>query len=143
MPIKVVTKWVEGMTFDTEVNGHHFFMDADPEWGGLNKGPRPKPLLLSALSGCSGMDVVSILDKMKINGYQFRMEVEADSTDEHPVIYKDIKLKFFFEGENLPQDKVMKAVRLSTEQYCGVNAMLKKSSDVTAIVYINGEEVKQ
>lgn len=143
MPSKVVTNWVDGLTFDTEVNGHHFYMDADSQWGGRDKGPRPKPLLLSALSGCSGMDIVSILNKMKVEGYRFRMEADADSNEEHPVVYTTIRLNFFFDGDDLPADKILKAVRLSTEQYCGVNAMLKKSATVDVKVYINDQEVSQ
>lgn len=138
---KVITHWVDGMTFDAEVTGHHLLMDADTEWGGRDQGPRPKALLLAALSGCSGMDVVSILNKMKVPDYKFRMEAEADLTEEHPVVYKTIRFFFYFEGENLPQDKIKKAVHLSTEQYCGVNAMLKKAADVIVKIFINNEEV--
>ncbi len=141
MTIKTSTKWIGDMAFDADVFGHHVIMDADPQWGGKNKGPFPKPLLLAALSGCSGMDIVSILDKMKIKDYQLKIDVEADRTEEHPVVYKDIVISFFFTGENLPPEKVVKAVKLSTEQYCGVNAMLKKASEVTAKVYINDTEV--
>lgn len=139
---KVITHWRDGMTFDATVNGHHLLMDADNEWGGQDKGPRPKPLLLAALSGCSGMDVVSILAKMKIPPYTFRMEADADSTEEHPVVYKAIRFSFYFDGEALPEDKIKKAVKLSTEQYCGVNAMLKKTAEVIVKIYINNEEVQ-
>lgn len=138
---KVITHWREGMTFDAIVTGHHLLMDADTEWGGQDKGPRPKALLLAALCGCSGMDVVSILAKMKLPDYKFRMEADADSTEEHPIVYKAIRFYFFFEGENLPPDKIIKAVKLSTEQYCGVNAMLKKAAEVIVKIYINNEEV--
>ncbi len=87
------------------------------------------------------MDVVSILDKMKVPEYKFDVDMEADSTTEHPVTYHTIRMKFLFEGENLPKDKFVKAVKLSTERYCGVMAMLKKAANIIVNVYINGEEV--
>lgn len=141
MSSKVTTTWIDNMTFDAEVSGHHILMDADPEWGGEDRGPRPKPLLLAALSGCSGLDVVSILNKMQIKDYRFHMDLEADSTSEHPIVYHTIRFNFFFEGENLPADKIVKAVSLSTERYCGVNAMLQKSANVLVKTFINSKEV--
>jgi len=138
---KVVTKWTGGMVFDANVNGHHILMDADPQWGGKDTGPRPKPLLLAALAGCSGLDIVAVLNKMKVENYRFEIETDAESTTEHPIIYHTITAKFKFEGDNLPQDKIVKAVTLSTERYCGVNAMLKKAANVIVKIYINEVEV--
>jgi len=137
----VVTKWVGNMVFDAEVSGHHILMDADPEWGGEDKGSRPKPLLMAALAGCSGLDVVSILKKMQVENYQFEIETNAESTSEHPIVYHTITAKFKFVGENLPEDKIIKAVTLSTERYCGVNAMLKKAANVIVKITINDVEV--
>ncbi len=126
MPSTISTRWTGGMAFDALVSGHHVLMDADPEWGGEDGGARPKALLLAAISGCSGMDVVSILNKMKLPEYQFQMDLEADSTSEHPVVYHTIRVWYRFQGESLPQEKIVKAVKLSTEKYCGVIAMLRK-----------------
>lgn len=141
MATTVVTKWVGNMVFDAEVSGHHILMDADPEWGGEDKGSRPKPLLMAALAGCSGLDVVSILKKMQVENYQFEIETNAESTSEHPIVYHTITAKFKFAGENLPEDKIIKAVTLSTERYCGVNAMLKKAANVIVKISINDAEV--
>jgi putative redox protein len=69
------------------------------------------------------------------------MDLEADSTSEHPIVYHTIRFNFFFEGENLPADKIVKAVSLSTERYCGVNAMLQKSANVLVKTFINSKEV--
>ncbi|MBW6513642.1 MAG: OsmC family protein [Candidatus Syntrophosphaera sp.] len=143
MSAKTTMKWTGGLAFDTEVNGHHLIMDVDPQSGGKDLGPRPKPLLLAALSGCSGMDVVSILEKMRIQNYQFQVDVEADSTTDHPIHYHTIRVFFRFTGDNLPPDKVVKAVELSLERYCGVHAMLKKAANITHKVFINEEEVQQ
>ncbi len=141
MKSKVTMTWQENMVFDAEVNGHHVIMDADEQWGGQDKGPRPKPLLLAALSGCSGMDVVSILKKMQVEDYRFVVDVEADVSDGQPAIYDRITMLFRFTGDNLPHEKVKKAVLLSTERYCAVHAMLSKAAEITAKIYINEEEV--
>lgn len=141
MATTVKTTWSGGMAFDAEIGGHHLIMDADKQWGGQDLGPRPKPLLLAALAGCSGMDIVSILTKMKVPDYKFQIETAAESTSEDPVIYHTITVRFLFWGDNLPPEKLMKAVTLSTERYCGVNAMLKKSANVIVKVLLNDEEV--
>lgn len=143
MSSKTSMKWIGDMAFDVDVNGHHLIMDADSQWGGKDAGPRPKPLLLAALSGCSGMDVVSILEKMKVEKYEFRVDVEADSTSDHPITYHTIRVDFHFNGEDLPSDKLLKAVTLSTERYCGVIAMLQKAANIIVKVYNNDEEISQ
>lgn len=143
MATRTSTEWIGGMAFDTAVNGHHVIMDVGPEQGGADKGPKPKPLVLAALSGCSAMDIVSLLEKMRVEGYKFRIDAEADSTTDHPVIYHTIRLDFRFWGENLPPDKILKAVGLSTQRYCGVHEMLRRSSNIIVRTYINDEEVNQ
>ncbi len=143
MSSRTTTEWIGGLAFDSVVNGHHLVMDVDAEAGGKDAGPRPKPLLLAALSGCSGMDVVSILDKMKVGPYQLRIDAEADSTSEHPIVYHTIRLSYHFQGENLPADKIVKAVTLSTEKYCGVNAMLQRTARVIVGIHINDKEITQ
>ena len=143
MSSKTTLTWTGGMAFDAEANGHHLTLDADAEWGGKDLGPRPKPLLLIALSGCSGMDVVSLLQKMRVENYKFRVDVEADSTTEQPITYHTIRAGFHFWGDNLPPEKILKAVKLSMERYCGVHAMLAKAANIMVKTYINDEEVKE
>ncbi len=137
----VKTTWKNKMMFDSELDGHHVILDATDKVGGEDQGPRPKALLLTALSGCTGMDVVSILKKMKVENYKFWIEMDADMTEEHPKYYKKIYMNYVFEGSNLPVDKIKKAVNLSEERYCGVSAMLKKASEIETKILINGEEV--
>ena len=141
MVTTVSTNWVKDMLFDAELSGHHLLMDLDTQVGGEDKGPRPKPLILAALSGCSGMDVVSILEKMRVKDYQFKIDVAAESTTEHPITYHTINVDFHFEGSDLPNDKVYRAVELSTTKYCGVMAMLRKAAQINVKVYVNGLEV--
>jgi putative redox protein len=123
--------WQTGMAFSVELDGHSFIVDAKPEVGGGNLGPRPKGLLLSALGGCTGMDVVSVLGKMRVALDGFRVEVEAPLTEDHPRVYSSIHIRYIFQGKDLPMDKLERAVQLSQEKYCGVSAMLAKSAPVT------------
>jgi putative redox protein len=133
--------WRENMSFNVELNGHNFIIDATDKVGGKDQGPRPKGLLLSALGGCTGMDVVSILKKMKVDNYKLEIIVDANETTEHPKYYDKITIDYVFEGENLPIAKIKKAVNLSETRYCGVSEMLRKSSKIENIIHVNGEVV--
>lgn len=121
----------EDMHFQAEVDGHIVNLDADEQFGGKDKGPKPKPLLLVALGGCTAMDVVSILNKMKVKYKNFKVSVSGELKEEHPKSYKTIKITYKIEGENIPYSKIKKAVDLSLDQYCGVNALLKQVCDVS------------
>jgi putative redox protein len=127
MDHQIECTWMDNMAFDVDLDGHHITLDASPDLGGENRGPRPKPLLLASLAGCTGIDVVSILNKMKVDLEGFRMTVSASQTEDHPKIYDKIKISYFFKGKQLPMNKLEKAVKLSEEKYCGVSAMLKKA----------------
>lgn len=125
---KVDTIHQSGMQFISKVNDHEIVID-DNEG---DTGPRPKALLLSSLAGCTGMDIVSILEKMHVEFSEFSMDVEADLTEEHPKVYSEIRLTYKIKVAVDDQEKVQKAVKLSEEKYCGVSAMLKM---VCPIVY--------
>ncbi len=141
MKQKSIVTFLDKMAFDVELNGHHFTIDAGAKVGGEDRGPSPKGLMLSALGGCTGMDVVSILRKMKVTGYQLNIDVSGELTDEHPKIYHTITIEFKFAGNDLPESKIKKAVELSETQYCGVSEMLRKASKMKIIIYVNGEEI--
>jgi putative redox protein len=129
---KVNTSWVEGLLFDSLINNeHHVILDAKPESGGSNKGPNPKPLLLTSLAGCTGMDVVALLNKMRVNFSDFTIDVSAELGDEHPKMYQKIHLIYNIRMDEADHDKMQKAVDLSQDKYCGVSAMLKKVCPVT------------
>lgn len=127
----IQAKLKDNMAFEMKLDGHNFITDASKEIGGSDLGPRPKQLLLAGLIGCTGMDVMSILKKMKVEIKDLDIKVESDNTTEHPKVYENIHLIYFFKGDNLPEDKIKKAVELSQERYCGVSAMLKKATNVT------------
>ena len=134
--VSVTTSWLQEMAFETEVNGHKIILDADPSSGGSNRGPRPKPMMLSALAGCTGMDVVSILKKMRVELEAFNVIVEADVTEEHPKHFTRMHVIYEFKGQDLPMDKLQKAVDLSQERYCGVSAVYKKAMQVTSEIRV-------
>lgn len=119
--------WAGEMAFDSEVDGHRLRMDAGPESGGNGQGPRPKPLLLAAAAGCTGMDVASLLKKMRIQVAGFEMEVEGDLAEEHPKTYEAIRLVYRFHGKDLDKARIGKAVELSQTHYCGVSALFRKA----------------
>ena len=128
---KVNVSWSGEMAFEAEVNDFKIKLDADEKVGGKNTGPRPKALSLVSLGGCTGMDVVSILAKMRIVPDTFDVEVTGELTEEHPKYYDKIHLVYSFKGKDLPYSKLEKAINLSQERYCGVNAMLSKAAEVT------------
>jgi len=132
-----VVTWTDEMAFDVELEGHHFMIDADEEFGGKNRGPSPKALLLSSLAGCTGMDVVSLLGKMKMPFDKFALEVEGEVAEKHPKSYTDIVIRYIFQGKELDRDKIEKSVKLSLDKYCGVHTMLTKSSNVRHEIVLN------
>lgn len=115
------------MKFDTEVNGHHFMMDSSLTNDGEDTGPRPKPLMLAALAGCTGMDVVSLLKKMRQDIEFFNVKVEGDTDDQHPNPFVKMHIIYEFRGKDLDIEKIEKAISLSMERYCGVSAVYRKA----------------
>ncbi len=137
---KANVRWVNGMQFESETgSGHKVLMDARKEVGGEDQGPRPMELLLAALGGCTGMDVVSILRKMRVEVDSYDMEIEGDNASEHPKYFTDIRITYRFSGSDIGEDKVIKAINLSREKYCSVSYMLKQAAKITYFYDINGE----
>lgn len=128
---KITTSWLGNMQFDAVLGGHHLVMDAMPENGGNDAGPRPKELMIASLAGCTGMDVVSILNKMKIFPEKFDIEIEAELTEEHPKHYIRIHLIYLFKGKGMDEEKIKKAVLLSQDKYCGVSAVYRKTMHIS------------
>jgi len=124
------------MAFVAAQDGHTIRLDASPEHGGLDSGPRPKGLVLTGLAGCTGMDVVSLLTKMRVSFTRFSVEVSADLTAEHPKVFSRIHIRYIRQGPNIARDKVEKAVNLSQDKYCGVASMLRKVCPITHEIVI-------
>jgi len=128
----VTTTWLGEMKFEsTNPSGHNLFIDAGEENGGKSEGYRPKALMLSALAGCSGLDVASLIKKMKLDVDTFKIDTEADLTEEHPKYYNKVAMHFHFYGNDLNEKKLQKAVDLSIEKYCGVMEMFRQFAELT------------
>ena len=133
----VTTVWKENMVFESDnPSGETLFMDA-PDEGIENKGLRPKALMLSSLAGCSGLDVVSLLKKMRAEVNDFKMVVHGELTEEHPRYYHKVVVEYHYYGSDLQEDKINKAVKLSVDQYCGVMEMFRQFAKVTTEVYLH------
>jgi putative redox protein len=137
MKQEINLSWKKGMAFETELYGHKLTVDADKSNGGSDLGPRPKALMLVALAGCTGMDIVSILEKMRVELADLNVKVEGDMTEEHPKHFTSLHIVYEFWGKNLPMEKLEKAVSLSDERYCGVSATLKKGIPVTHSIVVH------
>lgn len=133
----VETKWNGKMNFTSFVDDFDIQIDADESVGGENKGPRPKKLMLTALAGCTGMDVISILNKMKIAPDDFRINIKGKVNEEHPKKYNEITIIYQFKGNNLDKNKLNKAINLSFEKYCGVIAVYKEAMNIKTKLEIN------
>lgn len=139
MEVKYKTDWKGDMAFEMDVAGHIVRMDAGEASGGKDSGVRPKPLLLAGMTGCTGMDVVSMLKKMKEPVEHFSMDVKAEMSEEHPMTYTKIHLVYLFTGKDLKLSNIEKAVKLSREKYCGAIALMEKATELSYDIKINGE----
>lgn len=135
MDMKTVLTWHENMYMTAATDTASVSLDASVEHGGQGKGQSPKELVLSGLAGCTAMDVIAILKKMRALPSSFRVEVEADQTTEHPKVFSRIHLKYIASGTD--REKLEKAVNLSQNQYCGVSAMLAKTAEITHEIIID------
>ncbi|MFV0565302.1 MAG: OsmC family protein [Flavobacteriaceae bacterium] len=134
----ITTTWLGNMKFEsTNPSGHNLFIDAGEENGGKGEGYRPKALMLSALAGCSGLDVASLIKKMKLEVDTFKIEIDANLTDENPKYYDKVAMNFHFFGGNLDEKKLQKAVNLSIEKYCGVMEMFRQFAKVEVNTFFN------
>ena len=131
MKDKVTLSHRSGMAFEAEVNGHKMTIDSAREFGGNNEGPRPKSLMLVALAGCTGMDVASILKKMRIEFTDLSIKVEGNITEEHPKHFDHMHIVYTVKGDNIPREKVESAIIMSQDKYCGVSFTYKQAMNIT------------
>ncbi len=135
---KITTVYKNGMQFETDSpTGYKTFMDTSPENGGANEGMGPKALMLSSLSGCSGLDIVFVLNKMRVPVPEFKMEVRGELTEEHPRYYHKVWLDYHFYGKDLDQAKIKKAVELSETTYCGVMEMFRRFAQLEIRIFFH------
>ena len=138
----VTTTWKENMEFESDnPSGLNLTMDAGEESGGEGKGYRPKALMLASLAGCSGLDVVSLLKKMQAEVADFKIDVTAELTDEHPKFYNKVKVDYHFSDKELQPKKIQKAVNLSVTKYCGVMEMFRQFAEVEIEIHLHKIEL--
>ena len=134
----VTTEWKGNMVFESDnPSNQKLAIDSAEEFGGTNSGLRPKALMLSALAGCSGLDVVSLLKKMKVSVDDFKIVTTGELTDEHPKYYHTVKVDYHFYGKDLNEKKINKAVNLSIERYCGVYEMFKHFAKMNTEIHLH------
>jgi len=137
MTNKVITKWSKGMKFQTiGPNGSSLTLGSSSE-GDNQKVASPKALMLSSLAVCSGLDVVSILEKMKVELNDFTIKTIGRLTQEHPKYYNKVSIEYHFYGEQLDKEKIKKAVNLSITKYCGVMEMFRSFAEITTEIHYN------
>jgi len=133
--------WRSEMSFEGQLDGFTLTIDAAAEHGGRNRGPRPKGLLLLSLAGCTGMDVVAILSKMRVSIDGFEVVARGELASEHPKKFTEIVTSYHFWGEDLPEKKLRRAVQLSEESYCGVRATLAPAVSFRTELFVNDERL--
>lgn len=139
--MEVKVKHLRGMHFQGEGTTKVIInMDTSVTAGGSGKGAGPMEMVLMAVGGCSGMDVVSILAKMQVKFNRFQIQVQGERAAEHPRVFTDIELVYQFWGNSLPQDKLKRAIELSIGKYCSVANMLDKVANLTYRLELNPED---
>lgn len=131
MQTSSTTRWIKHMAFTSQVGTHEVVTDAPVNAGGGDSGASPKNLMMVALAGCSGVDVVEILRKMRVKFDGLLITVEAELTEEVPSLYSSMHVIYAFTGRGLDRQKLVRAVELSQEKYCGVAMMYRKIMDLT------------
>jgi putative redox protein len=130
--IKAKAKWIEGLQFAaTPPSNHAILLDGSQKGGGLDSAVHPGELILLGLAGCTGMDVISLLQKMRVEVSGFEVQVEAEPAKEHPKWWEKIHLTYVVEGKDVPEDKLKKAINLSQDKYCSVSATLRNKVEIT------------
>ncbi len=135
---EIETQWMGKMQFNAAVNGHTIIMDGPEKVGGEDNGPIPKPFVLVALSGCTGMDIVSLLRNANQTVDDFSMKVRGELSKKVPIEYLAMHISYYFKGTETARQAAVDAVHASQETYCGVSHMLKKALPVTWEIHYNG-----
>ncbi len=138
---EIETQWMGKMQFNALVNGHTIIMDAPERVGGEDQGSIPKPFILTALSGCTGMDIVALLRKENKEIKDLDIKVKGELSKRAPIEYVSMHVSYNFIGDESNETAALNAVTDSQEKYCGVSHMLKKALPITWDVKYNGKEI--
>ena len=130
--MNISVKWIDGMLMvGKSDSGHAIVMDGPPAIGGENLGVRPMEMLLLGMTGCTVIDVISTLKKMREDVVDCQTQVSADRSEEYPKVFTNIHVHFVFKGNQLNPSKVDKAIKLSAEKYCSASIMIGKTAIIT------------
>ncbi|MFT3701236.1 MAG: OsmC family protein [Agriterribacter sp.] len=141
MKHEIETQWMGKMQFNALVNGHTIIMDAPERVGGEDNGPIPKPFVLTALSGCTGMDVIALLRKQGKELKELNLKVSGEISKQQPIEYVSANIIYEITGDPQDEQAAKEAVLYSQEKICGVSHMLKKIMPVTWQITYNGKEI--
>ncbi len=141
MKHEIESQWMGKMQFNALVNGHTIIMDAPERVGGEDQGPIPKPFVLTALSGCTGMDVIALLRKQGKQLTDLNLKVSGEISKQQPIEYVAAHIIYEMKGSAEDEQAALDAVMLSQEKICGVSSMLKKIIPVTWEVVYNEKEI--
>ena len=136
MTHSVSTVFNDKMAFTANIRGHEVLMDTTADDGGEDSGPSPKRLMLASLGGCTGMDIVPMLNKMKVPFSDFSITVDADVREEYPKIYNRVKITYKIKMAVADKPKLEKAIALSQEKYCSVSAMFRSFAKLETEIVI-------
>jgi putative redox protein len=135
--------WKTNFEFVTSIRSHQFPQDATTVSGGTDHGPTPKELVLAAICGCTGMDVVGLMKKTKTQLQSFRVTADAELTKQHPKVFTSVVLKFEATGEPQQLEPYVDAIRRSQTLYCGVSAMIAQVCPIVYTVWFNGSQISE
>ncbi|MBS1782595.1 MAG: OsmC family protein [Bacteroidetes bacterium] len=141
MKHEIDAQWMGKMQFNALVNGHTIIMDAPERVGGEDNGPIPKPFVLTALSGCTGMDVIALLRKQGKELQELNLKVSGEISKQQPIEYVAAHLIYEMKGSEEDKQAAYDAVMTSQEKICGVSSMLKKIMPVTWQIIYNDVEI--
>ena len=130
--MEIEVKKVEGLKLiGKNDSGHEIVIDTGKEYGGHDSGPKPMELLLLSLGSCTLMDVISLIDKMRVDYDDITVKVSGERRNEHPKTFKNIEIKYIVYGKDPDESKIKKAIALSIEKYCSVHSMLEKTASIS------------
>jgi len=126
-------RWVDGLVFETQTeSGHRGYLDSFPKEGETSKGPTPMELILVAVAGCTGMDIVDILRKKRLEVKGLEVKVTGTRAETYPMVYTELDVVYVVRGKGIPASAVEQAIKLSEEKYCSVGIMIGKAAKINS-----------
>ncbi|MEW5717314.1 MAG: OsmC family protein [Chloroflexota bacterium] len=133
-------RWVDGKAFETQTgSGHRGWIDSFPKEGETSKGPTPTELVLVAVAGCTGIDIVDILQKKRLDVTGLEVRVNGTQAETPPTVYTELDVEYIVRGKNIPATAVEQAIQLSEEKYCCVGIMIGKTAKIKSRYQIIAE----